>query len=101
VKSRFTLFLLTLCIAFAPLVRAGLVPKTRHASQAKHHSKAAKAPKTPKAPKAQKVPKQAKVPKAPKAPKNQYSTSPGSTKVHSSKPHRNSQTTAPNSFPSE
>ena len=95
VKSRFALFLLTLSIAFAPVVRAGQAPKTRHASHASHHSESSKAPKTPKAPKAQKAPKRAKVPKAPKPPKNQYSTRPGSTKVYSSKPHRNSQSTAP------
>jgi hypothetical protein len=101
VKSRFALFLLTLSIVFAPMVRAGQTPKARQASQASHHSKPTKAPKTPKAPKAQKAPKGAKVPKAPKPPKNQYSTRPGSTKVYSSKPHRNSQSTAPNSFASE
>jgi len=101
VKSRFALLLLTLSIVFAPMVRAGQGPKTRHASQASHHSKSTKAPKTPKAPKAQKAPKQAKVPKATKPPKNQYSTRPGSTKVYSSKPHHNSQRTAPNSFASE
>jgi len=100
VKSRFALLLLTLSIAFAPMVRAGQAPKTRHTSHASH-SKSTKAPKTPKAPKAQKAPKQAKVPKATKPPKNQYSTRPGSTKVYSSKPHHNSQRTAPNSFASE
>jgi hypothetical protein len=100
VKSRFALLLLTLSIAFAPMVRADQAPKTRHTSHASH-SKSTKAPKTPKAPKTQKAPKRAKAPKAPKPPKNQYTTSPGSTKVHSSKPHRNSQSAAPDSFPSE
>ena len=100
VKRALELFLLALS-AFAPMVRAGQSPIAHHTSRQTHHGHSTK---PPKAPKAQKAPKHAKAPKAakaPKPPKNQYTTSPGSTKVHSSNRHRNSQNITPDSFPSD
>ena len=100
VKRTLGLFLLALSVAFAPMVRAGQSPIAHHTSRPTHHAKSTK---PPKAPKAQKAPKHAKAPKAakaPKPPKNQYTTSPDSTKVHSSNRHRNSQNSTPDSFPS-